>query len=65
MHGWSDEQYREALDRLLEDCGEFLARYAWTEHHDESLALYDRIKTARDYIERANATPTQGRARGA
>lgn len=46
----SDALYRAALDRLLADVGDFLARYAWTEHHDDSLALYERIKKARELL---------------
>lgn len=65
MHGWSDAQYRAALDRLLKDCGEFLTRYAWTDYHDDAVPLYDRITEAREYIARVEAAPSQGAARGA
>lgn len=46
--------YRAALDRLLADLAEFMARYAWTNQHDDALALYERLKTARALLERMN-----------
>lgn len=65
MIGWSDAQYRTALDRLLADLDELLARYAWTDHHDDAEALHERIVLAREYIERASAAVTQGAGRPA
>jgi hypothetical protein len=61
-----DSVVRGAHDRLLADLAEFLARYAWTAQHDESLALYERIKTAREYIAVEDAQATaQGKGRPA
>lgn len=56
-----DALYRAALDRLLADLAEFLTRYAWTEQHDESHDLYERIGKAREHLSREVAA--QGAAR--
>ena len=62
MTGKRDALYLAALDRLLADCAEFLSRYAWTEQHDESHDLYERILKAREYLGQSKQT-AQGAAR--
>jgi hypothetical protein len=45
------ERFRRATDRLLADLDAFLARFAWTDDHDEAQALSERIARARDYLQ--------------
>lgn len=52
---------RAELRRLLRDLGDFLTQYAWTDQHDESYALYQRIGEAQERLSRDDAA--QGDAR--